>query len=281
MYLNFTQVWIHPSGRTSSTTVQSRQIRQERFTRLMNDLEHAHIHYNRLKPQNQTEYLISFIFKRYLLVLDLALTEGHLSQVEHLLDTIAKSVPVLQQNTFYQLYNNPWDSKVVDFNIPTAIPTDEEEPNLTLLKYALNRISGNMPLEEESTMSIETVMVKVCLEMVALFMTKYNSLEFRNALIVLPVTLRQALTLIREIRSGKESLPYIQWINNSAVQRDFRSILQNLGMQDKYGSKIEQQPSKNKLKRKSSMILIGKRVRTPPPPKSNEAPLEQPRNYSA
>jgi len=117
--------------------------------------------------------------------------------------------------------------------------TNEEKPDLILARYALSRISGNIPRQDSSKMSLETVLVKLCLELIELVFSPFGSLEYRNALHTLPYTVRQAITLLKEMKTGNDNYAYIKWINNSAVQRDFRSILKNFGLLDRYGSKAE------------------------------------------
>ncbi len=236
-YLNFNQVWTHPSARTTGESSSSRVIRQQRFHSVMVELEHAHIHYNRLVSIEQNDYLLQSIFKRYILVLDLALTEGHLTQVEHLLETISKSVPVLQQNTFYYLYGSQM-AKDLEEN-KNQKPPDEENPDMVMTRYALSRISLNLPRVDCADMCIETVLVKLLLELIELVFSPYGSYEFRNALCTVPFTVRQAVTLLKELRNSKDIFCYIKWINNSAVQRDFRSIMKNLGLMDKHGCKAD------------------------------------------
>lgn len=67
----------------------------------------------------------------------------------------------------------------------------------------------------------------------------FASLTYRNALNTLPYTVRQAIILLRELKEKTDSFAYIKWINNSAVQRDFRSILKNVGLLDRFGCKAE------------------------------------------
>lgn len=240
-YLNFNQVWTHPAARSTGESVASRVVRQERFHRIMNELEHAHIQYNRLLSIEQNDYLIHSIFKRYILVLDLALVEGHLTQVEHLLDTIAKSIPVLQQNTFYFIYGPKLIAK--EENQSKTDELGEEHPDLMLINYALSRISGSQPRQETANMSIETVLVKLCLELIELTYSKYGSYEFRSALNTLPFTAKQAIKLLKDLRASKDSFCYIKWVNNSAVQRDYRSIMKSLGLSDRFGCKADILPS--------------------------------------
>jgi len=114
-----------------------------------------------------------------------------------------------------------------------------ENRDLALLEYALMRVSNGRRCHETDGMCIETVLVKLCLEMTGLVFAQNTTRTFRISLATIPYTAQQALNLLRTMLNNKQTLYYIKWINNSPVQRDFRSIIKNFMLLDRYGCKAE------------------------------------------
>ncbi|CAL8072900.1 unnamed protein product [Orchesella dallaii] len=237
-YLCFSQVWTHPAVRSIGDGNTALVIRKERFHRLMTDLETSHHLYNRLSQEDQDIYLIHSIFKRYVCALDLSLTDANLSQIEHLLETIGNSSRVLQRCLHSQMFSQ--DSPPLPE--PTVIPISQaqsENPDLALLEYALMRITENRKSHVMDGMCIETVLVKLCLEMVGLVFAPNTTRLFKVVLACIPHSAQHALHLLRAMLNNRQTLCYIKWINNSPVQRDFRSIMKNFQLLDRYGCKAE------------------------------------------
>ncbi|ODN05507.1 hypothetical protein Ocin01_01183 [Orchesella cincta] len=240
-YLSFNQVWTHPAVRQTGDGNTALVIRKERFHRLMTDLETSHHLYNRLTQDDQDIYLIHCIFKRYICALDLALTDANLSQTEHLLETIGNSAKVLQRcmhNEIFILESNP-TSEAVAAAAPTIVRAQSDNPDLALLEYALMRVTDGRKCYFTDGMCIETILMKLCLEMVGLVFAPKDTHLFKIVLASIPYTASQASTVLRSMMNNRQTLCYIKWINNSPVQRDFRSIMKNFLLLDRYGCKAE------------------------------------------
>jgi len=228
-HVRFTHIWRTPNMEARKTDDKS-IVRLKRIHNIMTDLTDSHSLYRYIPETIRTKFLQEEILPRYVMALDLVLTEGLLGVAIAIINTIRETVGFLHK--IY--YDEFFDEDHTALNLPSV---SEKGPDyvdrVAPIVFTLNRMSGERTRSDSSHMSKETACTKLVLELMALSVLPSDTVMFRCVLGIIPDTATNCIKYLSAI----EDETLLGWVNNSVMRRECMICMTKLGLADEFGAK--------------------------------------------